>query len=315
MSHERIPPEDADIPDDVPVGDGVDVVWKEDGDWYGADDHGEFKLPSGSPHPVDPDDLKYDPCNCVLKYTFERYGERRFCTGMSGSNFNLDFDTCKHHKSRHSENYMKAQAELFKHGAFAQDHESIYQFMEPHKRVVANELYKSLIDQSRFTFNEEIVDLEIDVTDVQFGGENDTLVMKHPLPEDNVMQCKALWFAALDFVSMESMREEQFREAFENENVDAVGERWTVVAAGEDGPVYDKDEHHLNLPISRLQKDYRRHLEFGGVLDSEDDSIAGGEREYILEVMPDDSSTVTPEAKRTESSPVMDVEPDDEPDA
>lgn len=311
MSHERVHPDEADVPDGTPLGPGVEKVWVEDGEWYGSDDHGEFKLTTGSSHPVDPSDLKYDPCNCVLKYTFKRYGERRFCTGMSGSNFGLDFDTCKHHRAREHEDFMKAQAEKFKHGAFAQSHESIYQYMEPHKRVIANELYKSLVSQSRFNFDEDIVDLNIDVSNVPFGGENDTLVMKHPVPENNEIQCKALWFAALDFMSMQDMREEQFREAFDNENVDSVGERWTVVASGDSGPVYDKDEHHLNLPISRLQKDYKQHLEFGGVLSEDEDSVISSEREYVLEVVPDDSSTIPPETKQTESSPVMDVTPDD----
>lgn len=312
MSHERVPPDEADIPDDIPCGDGVIEVWTEDGEWYGADEHGEFSLTTGSPHPVTADELQYEPCNCVLKFTFKRYGERRYCTGMAGSNFGLDFDTCKHHKCRRHKDFMKSQAEKFVHGAFAQSHESLYQFMAPHKRLIANELYKSLLSQSKFEFNEELIDLEVNVSDTSFGGENDTLVMKHPIPNDHKIQCKALWFAALDFISMESMREEQFREAAESENVDAVGERWTVVAAGEDGPVYDKDEHHLNLPLSRLQKDYRRHLEFGGVLTEEDDTMmGGGQREYVLEVVPDETD-VAPEAKRTESSPVMDIAPDDE---
>lgn len=280
------------------------------------DEHGEYETDAGSPHPVEAEDVGYEPCNAVLKYTFERYGERRYCTAMAEENFKEDGSQfCKHHKSR--EALMKQQAEAFKHGAYAKSHKHKFQHLPPHKQIMANELYKDLMSESRYEFESDEVEINIDVSDADFAPDADTLVMSHPLPTEHEMRGKALWFAALDFVTMESIREEQFRVAAEETGPDgeplAVGERTTVVTVTEQGrEITDKDEHHLNLPLSRLQKDYERHLKFGGVdTDPEGESaVSIDSRDWVVELSEIDEPA--PEADKSDGTKTAsDITPDE----
>jgi len=334
MTHsERLPPEESDIPDDVPLGDGVSKVWYEEGceesdtdsesvdratasgDWYGTDGHGEFRLRTGSKTPVTEEEVGYRPCNCVVKFTFERYGERRYCTGYAAGK------TCKHHRHRVSEGLMKQRAKNFKTGANAKSHKAVFTYLPTHKKIVANDLYKSLLGESSYDFETTIEELEIKAGDADFvPDEVDTLVLEHPVPNDKEIRAKALWYAALDFIKMESIAEEQFRTAFEQQNDPdvqtdriAIGERWQVVGSGESGPVYDKDEHHLNLPLSRIQKDYDRNLTFGGVdvEDATEDASDMSAQEWHVTIS-DSEEEMQPEAQFTgeDTSPLDDVTPE-----
>lgn len=277
------------------------------------DEHGEYHPDAGSPHPVDPEDLSYTPCNAVLKYTFERYGERRYCTGMAESNFKDDGSQfCKHHKSR--EALMKQHEDNFKTGAYAKSHEHKFQYMPPHKKLLANDLYKSLLDESTYDFEAENVELDVDVADTDFAPDADTLVLDHPIPQEHEVRGKALWHAALDFMTMESIREEQFRVAAQESHEGrelAVGERVKTVTVTDEGrEIEDTDEHHLNLPLSRLQKDYESHMAFGGVqYDSDGASDDMGAREWVAVVEPEDEPAPEPETTTDEQSPLADIEP------
>lgn len=284
------------------------------------DEHGEYDEDAGSPHPVDPDEVNYEPCNAVLRHTWSRYGERRYCSGMAVSNFEKHAETsyehpqfCKHHQSRAE--LMKRHEDAFKTGAHAKSHEHIFQHMPPHKQIIANDLYKSLVAESTYDFEMEEVELEIDVSRHDFAGpEVDVLVLDHKVPTEHQMRAKALWFASLDFMTVQSIKEEQFRvsaeEDYEGRSL-AVGERTTLIS-GENGPVEITDEHHLNLPLSRVQKDYERHLQFGGVeVESE---ASGGDmsvRDFVLEVEPDEEE-MQPESKSSDSSPLTEIEAPDE---
>lgn len=281
------------------------------------DEHGEYDPDAGSPHPVEEDEVGYQPCNAVLKFTFERYGERRYCTAMAIQNFAdggndggyKNYDRCKHHQVR--DELMKQAAEQFKTGAHAKSHQHIFQKMPTHKQIIANDLYKSLVDESEYDFDMETVEIDIDVSDEDFAPDADTLVLHHPVPDDKAMRAKALWFAALDFITMESIREEQFRvaleESFEGRDL-AVGERTKVVTVTEDGrTIEDVDEHHLNLPLSRIQSDYEKHLTFGGV-DTDDDDEVTTQREWVPVYEPDPA----PEADAGPSSPLTSVRPDED---
>lgn len=286
------------------------------------DDHGEYNPDAGSPHPVDPGNVSYEPCNAVLKYTFERYGERRYCTGMAVSNFGdeANYDVpqfCKHHQARAE--LMKLHEDNFKTGAYAKSHEHKFQYMPPHKKLLANDIYKSLLGESTYDFDEEVVELEVDVSDHDFAPDADTLVLDHPVPTEHEVRGKALWHAALDFITMESIKEEQFRVAAEERHQGralAIGETTTVVTVTDDGrEITDTDEHHLNLPLSRITKHYKEHMKFGGVeYDTDDNQSAMGAREWAVVVEPDEPEPV-PEADADGGSPLADVsvpKPDDD---
>lgn len=290
-----------------------------------TDEHGDYREDQGSPHPIDPDDVDYQPCNAVLRHTWERYGERRYCPSMAVGTFEAnDTETnyehpefCRHHQSRAT--LMKRHAEDFKTGAHAKSHEHIFQNLPPHKQVLANDLYRSLLEESEYSdeWEEETVEIEIDVSEHEFAPDVDTLVLDQPVPTNHEIRGKALWFAAIDFITMESIREEQMRVAankeFEGRSL-AIGEDVTVVTVTDDGNVIeDTDEHDLNLALSRIQKDYSEHLAFGGVaVEGEGQATDMGVREWFLEVEPDEPE-VQPEAKQVEGSGLEDIEiPDSE---
>lgn len=310
MTHtDRRPPSEAEHPDEYTIGPAVEEIWYDEGDesWKGSDGRGEFDLDAGSKTKPDPNDYKYEPCGFVLRSTYDRYNEQRFCEGMARSNFGLDQEACKHHVSRTTDGWVQNKADRFTSGAHAKSKANVFRYMQPHEQIVTNDLYQSLVEESVYDFATEIEHLTIDVEGEDFGGSADELLMDHPIPTNHETRCKALWYAALDFISMQSIRKEQFREVLEDENVDAIGERWQVVASGEQGAVYDKDEHHLNLPLSRLQKDYKQHLKFGGVTvdptaDMEQNEMS--ERDWVLEVHPgDDADDPAPETETNFGTP------------
>lgn len=275
-----------------------------------SDEHGEYDPDAGSPHPVDEDEVGYTPCNAVLKFTFERYGERRYCMAMAVSNFEDDGSQfCKHHKSR--EALMKQHAENYKTGAYAKSHQHKFQHMPPHKKLLANDLYRSLLEESTYSFDAETVELDVDVSDDDFAGpEVDTLILDHEVPMEHEVRGKALWHAALDFVTMESIREEQFRVAAE-EKVDgrslAVGETKTFISTDDDFKEV-ADEHHLNLNLSRITKHYDKHMKFGGVsYETDDDMASMGTRDWVLAIEPDEPSPA-PEADDGPDTPVAEIE-------
>lgn len=270
-------------------------LFKRDGVWYGRDKHGEFRMDTGSPTPPDPDDYDYIPCGAVLKFTYERYGEKRYCTGMAAKNFgnvqNRPYpEFCKHHQVRGA---LMDQAEAsFKTGAFAKSYETIFQFLPPHKQVIAVEIFESLMEESTFTFEPQIIPRVIDAS--EWPDVPDEIEIEFPVPTKHLARGQALWFAALDFVRMQNIHEEQFKVAFEEDL--AVGEK-EFETETEGGYVIEiKDEHHLNLPLSRIQKDYEKHLSFGGVSSDVEKEETPMERTvWVSEVKP---QSAEPEAKK-----------------
>jgi hypothetical protein len=289
------------------------------------DEFGQYNPDAGSPHPIDPDDVSYTPCNAVLRHTWSRYGERRYCSALALENFHKHGEAeqyehpefCRHHQSRAS--LMEQHEENFKTGAYAKSHEHTFQRLPPHKQVLANDLYKSLLTESTYNFETEAVELNVDVENHDFAGpEVDTLILDHPIPTDKAIRGKALWHAALDFITMESIREEQFRVAAEETSPDgrslAIGETTTIVTVTDEGrEVRDTEEHHLNLPLSRIQSNYQEHLKFGGVQYDTDDGETSsmGAREWVAVVGPEEDAQ--PETKSSDGSPLDDIEmPDNE---
>lgn len=282
------------------------------------DEHGEYNENAGSPAPLEKGDehpesgkeIKYHPCNAVLKFTMERYGETRYCTGMSVKNFRKRDDTpdpsyehdqfCKHHQSR--KDLQQANREHMKMGAFAKSYEHTFQYLDPHKQIVTIDLFESLLKESTFDFDSEYIVEEIDP--ISDGG--DKIRVQCPIPSKRTSRAQAIWYAALDFVKMQNINEEQFRIAAK-ENL-AVGEK-EFEKETESGQVMTiVDEHHLNLPLSRIQKDYERHMKFGGVSTEpgEETDVSIDDRTWVLEV---DEPKPEPEAA-IDPSPIqkMDLE-------
>lgn len=280
------------------------------------DEWGEYRLDAGSTEPVSEEEVGYEPCNAVLKFTYSRYGEKRYCTGMSVGNFgddaNYEFPQfCKHHQSRH---FLKEQqAENFEHGAYVRAYADLFDYLPPHKQVMAVDLYKSLLSESVYDFDPEPVVRHIDTTET--FGKGSTVHVDVPVATEHRVRASALYFAALDFIKIQNITEEQFRVAFEE-----TGPRGESLTVGEDRferetesgeTVEIKDEHHLNLPLSRIQKDYERHMKFGGVpLEGEADdlTISGGGGDWVLEIEEPEPETAADDTPLDE----IEVPPDDD---
>lgn len=270
------------------------LFWR-GGEWWGRDDHGEFRTQGGRPDPP-PWDYDRERCGAVMKFTFERYGEVRYCTGLAASVFEdcWGYDReygrfCKHHQQRGS--LMEEAEKRFKTGAFAQSYETIFQYLPPHKQVIAIELFKSLMEESIYDFEPEAVTRDVDSS--AWPDAPDEVEVTFPVPTQHRARGEALWFAALDFVRMQNIHEEQFKVAATEDL--AVGEK-EFEKETESGHVIEiKDEHHLNLPLSRIQKDYEHHIDFGGVTVDEAGDDEPMERQvWVSEVKP---KSAKPEAK------------------
>lgn len=273
------------------------------------DEWGKYNPDAGNTEPRTEEELGYQPCNAVLKFTYSRYGEKRYCMGMAVGNFknpNYEYDEyCKHHQNRAAlEEADHGAQENYRHGAYIRSYEDLYRYLPPHKQMLAIDLYKSLLEESVFhnEWEPQTVTRSIETTDT--FGKGSVVYTDFPLPTEHKARGTALWFASLDFIKTMNINEEQFRVAYEE--LGPQGEQMTV---GEDkferetegGDMVEvKDEHHLNLPLSRIQKDYKEHLRMGGVsLDAADRDTfqVGGNRDWVFEVeAPTDAEqTASPE--------------------
>lgn len=284
--------EPSEWPEIPSYGDEVNEIWYEDNryGWRGSDSHGEFSLDTGSPYPLLEDDVDYIPCNAVVKYTFERYGEKRYCTQAAQTNFEGDTipegeaaSTCRLHKVQ--QNFTDIHMDNIKSGAFAKSYEHVFQYLPPHKKVLAIAFLDDLFSESIYDFDQDAVEYTIDTTDAGWIEQEETEV-EFPVPTEHVTRGQSLWYAAVMFVQMQDIKEEQFRvaaeETYEGRPL-AIGETTTYIS-GENGPVEVVDEHHLNLPLSRIMKDYDEHLKFGGVEVDDEEETSVKPTEYVLEM-------------------------------
>ncbi len=301
--------DDVGFPDEFEIK--YEVYQDEDGEWFGKDEHGTFNLDAGSVTPPDPDDYSYEPCGAVLSHSYSRYGERRYCEGMAASNFDEDVhdreyqDFCTNHQARGA--IMDSVKERSKHLAFASSFETMFEYLDAHKKVLAIEMFRSLLDESRYDFEPEETSKRFPVEDDNdLFPHVDEVTIEFPVPSEHTVRAKSLYFAALNYVQMENIMEEQFRVAAEETGPDgeqlAVGERTKVVSVTDEGRVVeDRDEHHLNLPLSRIQKDYERHLKVGGVEVGEEEEVSEGEARQWVFTVEQEQDDPAPEATSGEN--------------
>jgi hypothetical protein len=276
------------VPDTVP--NDVELFIKNGDEVWGRDEHGEFRLNpmGGAAEPPHPDDYSYTPCGHVLKFTYERYGQTRYCTGMAGTNFGQDFTTCKHHKARMA--LIERADELFEHGHFAYNYINFAKRLSAEKFIFAMELMGGLLEQSTYDFETEIHYRTIDTEDSDVISE-DAVDIGIPIPTETTysLQASELLQAALSEVEMNNMREIVFRDGVEKTTT----EQATDMEGHFTDTIEGTAEHHLHLPISRLSSDIRDHLETGGVvMDDEDDGVTFQQRNYTLDLQPSEDGDV-----------------------
>lgn len=270
------------LPDDVETY----TKDEEDDIVYARDAHGEFEVDPkrGAGEPMD------GRCNAVLKYTHERYGETRFCTRLPEHKFLPEgSDYCRVHKSQ--EALMERAIELIKHGAFAQNYVIFEKSLSPLKFIFAVEMFDGLLEQSRHDFDVAYEKRTIDSSGEDLIEESEVEV-ELPIPPNDTplaFQVQELWNASLDEVKIQNMNEAVF--------TSGMSEKTIAKTADMEGAItdvkYEKQEHHLHLPLGRLTKDIKQHLENGGVtIGSDDDSgvVTFQKNDYSLTVGPDEES-------------------------
>lgn len=267
------------VPNDV-------YLFKSDGDIWGKDDRGEFRIKpmGGSEEPRD------DRCGWTMTSTMERYGQMRYCTAMPESTFLGDdgSDYCRHHKQ--ADALMEQAEELYKHGYFSTNFVNFAEKLDPDKFLFAVEMFGGLLEMSTHEFAVEEATRTVDATESALISE-DTVDVELPIPTNDMlmMQANELWTAALKEVMTQNMNEAIFAEGMEKQSVAA--------SEGMEGQITDTivepEEHHLHLPLSRVAKDIKNHLENGGVaIDDDDGGVVTFQRnDYTLDVTPSESDT------------------------
>ena len=253
-----------------------------DDELWGAGPHGEFRINGGSKKPVEEDDFDYPACGAVMKFWRQRYGERRYCTALTWVEF------CRHHKMRKGN--REVMTDNFETGAFVQSYKTLWQNLDSYQKVICIESFHNLMEESRYEFDADIHVETIDVSDIEWSN-SETWDVDFPIPKKNVVRARHLWMASVELCKMENIQEKLIQDAAEGDH--GVGERESVVAVTEDGnPITDMEEHHLNLPLSRIIKDHSNLLDIGGVDYGSEDSdmtINVNDRQWVTAIEePDD---------------------------
>lgn len=254
---------------------------------FDADEHhpddwsGEFEL--------DNNDREYNPyqgsvtptegrCNAPLDNWDERYGETRYCMRLPMSTFVSDgSDFCKVHKGR--EGLMERAADAFTHGLFSKTIRHTFEKLQPWQQLTALGWYDAYLQESQFDFDPEFETHDIDFTEhdgelpIEIDAsldEDGCLSVDVPVPTQHHNRCYALYRAAIMDVKS------GLAERTILEGDDGIMERETVVSVTDDGrEITDLEEHHLNVPLSRLDNDRSELLAFGGVtIKADEDDVS-----------------------------------------
>lgn len=280
----------------------------EDGEYYraGYDPYGRPIDPTGNsfrPHAgaAEPTEKR---CNATLNKWEQRYGERRHCQSWASKETGF----CTNHQNRITEDnakeYQMKASHAVEHGLFTRSLENFYSHIEPNKQIYVWGLFDDLCDDSIFNFESEYREIEIDCSDddtvpASLTNENDVVDLEVPTPMAQRDRAMSLWLAAIDRVKMINANAQILSEG--------VGIDKTTHAELTEGGFVEleqEEEHHLNLPYSRLTRDVQEMLEYGGVgVEEADDDMPSQVVEIYddpLDAGSDDSFTFEKAAEITE---------------
>ena len=214
-------------------------------------------------------------CSAALSNWEERYGSVRYCMQLplekiGGDTPDIGF--CHIHKQRQA---MVDQAkELFTHGLYTKSIRHTLDKLPAWRKVVLLAHYDSYLSESHYDFDEAYQDhsiqfdgvdeLPIEVTELV--SEEGVLNLPIPVPNEHETRAFALFRAAIMDAKAALAESELLGSAMERETT------VTVTENGEE--ITDMEEHHLNLPLSRLDKDRKELLAYGGVpLEDDNDGV------------------------------------------
>lgn len=245
----------------------------------------------GDGKPCDSNGTRYNPyqgsvsqtdgrCNALLTRWKERYGEARYCMAMPESTFLGDegSDYCRSHKHNETnEALMERAREAFTHGLFSKSIRHVFDKLQSWQQLSVLGRYDAYVSESHYEYAPTVQSHTIDFSD--YDGElplelavelddDECMDVGVPIPTEHQNRAYALYRAALSDVKS-GLAE---RSILDTDSSGAM-ERETVVDINpETGEKYtEMEEHHLNLSLSRLDKDRKELLQFGGIpLDTDD---------------------------------------------
>lgn len=246
------------------------------------DDHGDYTPDAGSPTPVD------GRCNATLRYWRSRYGEKRYCTQLPQEHWlpgHVDPDIEDHFCQTHSgrANVIMRAKEVFQHGMRSKSREHVYDKLDPLDRLLCHAMYESLLAESVFEFAPEFEEREFDFSESDYvppqADSDDTLIVEVPHATEYIDRSQALWCAAVDMMKMLNANAKIANDEMEHTTT-SHAEVTDPEAHGSDAfsVIEEREEHYLNLAYSRLVRDRKELLSYGGVVtgteaDEEDSSI------------------------------------------
>jgi len=247
---------------------------------------------------VDSAGMPYDPtagsstttdgrCNAVLTRYEERYGEYRYCGQLPASKFDdsVDHDYCQTHESRASLD-INAE-ETLQTGMAAKSRDHVYRKLPDWQRLYIYGLYEGLMGQSEHEFAPEYAPKEFNFEDAPFapsidGQEGPRYLINVPHATENLDREVALWAAAVDGTKLELANADIAEKEMAVETVDQA----QLTSPTEQDPTQEfrtietLKEHPLNTAYSRLIKDRKKLLQYGGIRvdgeTSDDSSVVSG---------------------------------------
>lgn len=246
------------------------------------DEYGDYNPLAGTEEPQE------GRCNAVLDHWRSRYGEKRYC-GQYPKKHYKDFDGdppleaefCRNHRRR--ANIKMRAKELFQHGMYAKSREHVYDKLDPWDKLTCHALHESLLGESTFEFAEEYDEKEFEfgeTDNLPDSFDSDEVTVEVPHATEHIDRAQILWCAAVDTMKMLKANAKIAMDEMEVESEEFA----QLTSPTEDNPsqefktVETVNEHYLNLAYSRLVRDRKELLSYGGVVtgteaDEEDSSL------------------------------------------
>lgn len=284
-----------DYPDELPEP----TAWHDDSGKPYDNNYRRYNPYQGSQSPTD------GRCNAVLDNWEKRYGEPRYCMRLPRKAFDCDDPSDFCHVHRGHEQLMERAKELFTHGLFSKSIKHVFEYLTPWQQLSVLGWYDSYVEESHYDFDETYEEHSIDFSEydddlpleIESMLDDGTLSIFVPIPQSHENRAYALYRAAV--MDMKSGLAE--RAILSMQDGERAMERETVVSVTDDGQkITDLEEHHLNLPLSRLDKDRKELLAFGGV------SVDGDGADVNVNVGDPDSLVMDLDESETSNNPVED---------
>jgi hypothetical protein len=258
-------------------------------------------------------------CNALCTNYEERYGERRYCGKLPIEHFTNDVDHgyCPTHEERVT---TFSAEEMLQHGASSKTRDHTYRGLDAWDKLLVHGLHESLMAESTYEFAPEHEPKEFDFGDAtitpqrgHIDGDIHRFQVAHAT--ERMDRELALWAAAVDGVKMMNVNAEIAEDAMSVTSV----EKAQLTSPTDADPsqtfktIETEKEHPLNLAYSRLTRDRKELLQYGGVeidgTTSDDTSIVEGME--ALTVVNADTNKETPAkdiAREAESKQGVDLE-------